>query len=89
MRDDGKDLVDFPTDFPIKIIGDATPQFEAAILDIARQHHPELLDNAIQCKVSEKGNYLSMTITVRAVSQKALDALYTALSQHPDTKMVL
>ncbi|MDX2347109.1 MAG: DUF493 domain-containing protein [Legionella sp.] len=89
MREDGSDLIDFPTDFPIKIIGEATAEFEMAILDIARQHHPELLDAAIQRKTSAEGNYLAITITIHAVSQARLDALYTALSKHPDTKMVL
>jgi putative lipoic acid-binding regulatory protein len=83
------DLISFPSDFPIKIIGDSTEQFETAILDIARQHHPELADDAIQRKTSAEGNYLAITITVRAVSQEGLDALYTALSKHPETKMVL
>ena len=89
MREDGRDIVEFPTDFPIKVIGDATSKFEAAIVEIARHHHPELSDDAIERNISAKGTYLSITITVRAESQKALDALYTELSRHPDTKMVL
>ncbi|MCH9764177.1 MAG: DUF493 domain-containing protein [Gammaproteobacteria bacterium] len=88
MRDDTS-LVTFPSDFPIKIIGDVTDNFEQDILTIAREHHPELKDDAIQRKQSAAGNFLSLTITVRAVSQPALDALYQALSKHPDAKMVL
>ncbi|MCH9756036.1 MAG: DUF493 domain-containing protein [Gammaproteobacteria bacterium] len=88
MSDDAGLLI-FPSDFPIKIIGEITEQFEKDILMIARRHHPELKDDAIQRKVSQQGNYLALSITVRAVSQTALDALYTELSKHPDTKMVL
>ncbi len=83
------DLITFPSDFPIKIIGEVTTAFEADILAIARKHHPELSDDAIQRKTSAKGNYLAISITVRAVSQAALDALYDDLSKHPDVKMVL
>ncbi len=86
---DEQNLIAFPTDFPIKVIGDVTDQFEQDILDIARKHHPELEDDAIQRKMSAKGNYLAISITVWAVSQAALDALYEDLSKHPDTKMVL
>jgi len=88
MREDS-DILVFPSDFPIKIIGEVTAQFEKEIVAIARKHHPELEDDAIQLKKSGQGHYLSITITVRAVSQTALDALYTELSKHPDTKMVL
>jgi uncharacterized protein len=89
MSNNKDDLISFPSDFPIKIIGDSTEHFEQAVLEIARQHHPELADDAIQRKTSAEGNYLAITITVRALSQEGLDALYTALSKHPDTKMVL
>ena len=88
MSDDSGVLV-FPSDFPIKIIGEATAQFEQDILAIARRHHPELKEDALQCKKSGQGNYLAISITVQAVSQTALDALYEELSKHPDTKMVL
>jgi uncharacterized protein len=89
MNNNNSDLITFPSDFPIKIIGNVTPTFEQDILNIAREHHPELTEDSIQLKKSAEGNYLAMTITVRAVSQAALDALYEALSQHPDAKMVL
>ncbi len=88
MSEDSGLLV-FPSDFPIKIIGEVTERFQEEILAIARKHHPELEDDAIQLKKSGQGNYLAISITVRAVSQTALDALYTELSKHPDTKMVL
>jgi putative lipoic acid-binding regulatory protein len=38
---------------------------------------------------STKGNYLSLTVTVRATSREQLDNLYRALSSHPMVKMVL
>ena len=82
------ELITFPTDFPIKIIGNCTPQFETTVLEIARLHHPELKEEAIQRKTSASGSFLSITITVHAMSQEGLNALYTELSQHPDTKMV-
>ncbi|MDF1646870.1 MAG: DUF493 domain-containing protein [Legionellaceae bacterium] len=86
---DSSSLIKFPSDFLIKIIGEVTEQFEQDILDIAHKHHPELEKSAIQSQKSAKGNYLAISITVHAVNQHALDALYEELSKHPDTKMVL
>lgn len=89
MTHDDLNILEFPSDFPIKIIGEVTEQFEEKMLEIIRRHHPELEESAIRKNVSGQGTYLAMTVIVRAESKEALDALYAELSQHPDTKMVL
>lgn len=87
--DEKSSLLTFPCDFPIKVIGEVSVQFEADVLNIARRHHPELQESAIQRKTSKQGNFLAISITVQATSQATLDALYEELSKHPDTKLVL
>lgn len=82
-------LMTFPCDFQIKIIGEHHDSFALEIIDIARQHFPTLQDSAIQKRPSQQGNYLALSITVHALDQTSLDALYRALTQHPSTKMVL
>lgn len=82
-------MIDFPTDFPIKIIFENVPGAIDELLDIVRQHHPELSTDAIRQQVSKKGTYLSITTTVLAQDQASLDALYRELTQHPHIKMVL
>ena len=82
-------LLDFPCDFPVKIIGEVSDQFEKDIIGIVRQHYPLLQDDAIQRQTSKQGTYLALSITVHAISQASLDALYQDLSTHPGTKMVL
>ncbi len=89
MTSDNSNLLEFPSDFPVKIIGEVSEQFEDNMLAIVRRHHPDLEESAIRKNISGQGNYLAITVTVRAESQAALDALYAELSQHPDTKMVL
>lgn len=90
MKDDETSgLIEFPCDFPIKVIGDLTEAFAEELLVIARKHHPEITEDAITTKVSKAGNYLSVTITVHTESQEALDALYADFVKHPSTKMVL
>jgi uncharacterized protein len=82
-------LLTFPCDFPVKIIGEVSEQFESDIIKIVRQHYPNLQDDAIQRQTSKQGTYLALSITVHAISQATLDALYQDLSKHPGTKMVL
>ena len=82
-------MIEFPCQFPIKIMFKNQPNTGDELLAIVRRHHPELLDTAIQQQTSQNGNYCSITATVEAKNQEALDALYLELTQHPNIKMVL
>lgn len=84
-----KTLLEFPCDFPIKIIGKNTTNFPIDITDITRKHFPQTEDDAINFQRSENGNYLSITIVLYVHDQKTLDTLYRELTQHVDVKMVL
>ncbi len=86
---DKKTLMEFPCDFKIKIIGNNSALFVTEISTIARKHFPDLKDEAICSQPSKQGNFLAFTITVYALDQATLDALYRELSKHPETKMVL
>ena len=79
----------FPCDFPIKVVGHQRADFEARIVTITRQHAPDLGESAVRSRASQGGKYLAVTVTVRATSQAQLDALYRALSGADDVLMVL
>lgn len=81
--------MEFPCNFQIKIIGDNKHLFIEEIVSIARKHFPGIEDDKISTKQSQRGNYLAISITVLALDQDSLDALYEELTSHPDTKMVL
>ncbi|PJD93897.1 MAG: hypothetical protein CK424_01170 [Legionella sp.] len=82
-------LMVFPCDFPIKIIGNATPNFLQDIITIVHHHFPDTPDSAITTQLSGQGKYQSITAVVVALDQMTLDALYKDLTQHPDIRMVL
>ncbi|WP_133127329.1 HP0495 family protein [Legionella nagasakiensis] len=84
-----KTLLQFPCDFPIKVIGINKEMFVSEIITIARKHFPALENKSISTQPSQQGNYLSITIIVYAQDQITLDALYMELTRHPDIKMVL
>jgi len=84
-----KTLITFPCDFPLKIIGHASPNFFAEMIAIIRMHFPLTPDTAIRSTLSEQRNYQSISAIVLAVDQPGLDALYQDLSRHPDIQMVL
>jgi putative lipoic acid-binding regulatory protein len=82
-------LLEFPCDFPLKIMGATAPDFAQTIVAIVLKHAPDFDVAAIEMRPSKAGNYLSLTCTVRAVSQAQLDALYRELTSHPMVKVVL
>ena len=83
------ELLEFPCDFPIKIMGRTTEAFEGLVLEIVRRHVPDLGEGAVSSRSSREGRYTSLTVTVRARSREQLDALYKELSEHPDIKVVI
>ncbi|MBI5785320.1 MAG: DUF493 family protein [Rhodocyclales bacterium] len=82
-------LIEFPCDFPIKVMGKATDGFAQAVADVVLKHAPDFDAATMEMRPSKAGNYLSLTCTIRATSQAQLDALYRELSGHPMVKVVL
>jgi len=87
---DGADsLLEFPCDFPIKVMGAAREGFAQAMLEVVLRHVPDFDGATMEMRASSGGNYLSLTCTVRATSRTQLDALYRDLTGHPWVKIVL
>ncbi len=82
-------LIDYPSAFPIKVMGRQGEGFVDAIAHIARQFDPTFDAATIETRPSKAGNYLGVTITITATSRTQLDELYRTLSTHPMVKVVL
>jgi putative lipoic acid-binding regulatory protein len=82
-------LIDYPCQFPIKVMGLNVDGFTEAVVSIAAQFDPSFGPNAVQTRPSSGHKYLGVTITVTATSRAQLDELYRTLSTHPLVKMVL
>ncbi|MDT3737418.1 MAG: DUF493 domain-containing protein [Denitratisoma sp.] len=82
-------LLQFPCDFPIKVMGQRQDGFAQAVLEVVLRHAPDFDAAAMEMRPSAKGNYMSLTCTIRAVSREQLDTLYQELSGHPLVKVVL
>ena len=82
-------LIEYPCDFPIKVMGEQVDGFVDAMLMIVRHFDPEWRDDRMTQRPSSAGKYLGLTLTVRATSREQLDELYRTLSSHPMAKVVL
>lgn len=81
--------LEYPCDFPIKVLGSTQAGFAQAVLEIVRRHAPEFDGASMEMKTSKRGRYLSITCVIRATSRDQLDGLYRELCDHPMVVMVL
>jgi len=89
MSEERTTLLEFPCDFPLKIMGSKHPEMASTVTTVVISHAPDFDTETIEVRESSKGNYLSLTCTIRATSQLQLDNLYRELSSHPLVKVVL
>lgn len=89
MSETAQTLLKFPCDFPIKVMGHLVDTFAQEICSLVQQHDPVFDPSRVEMRPSKHGNYLSLTVMVRATSKHQLDTLYRALTSHPMVKVVL
>lgn len=81
-------LLEFPCEFPLKIMGDHHEAFAETILAVVQQHAPDTQAHHVRTRLSSKGNYISATVVVTATSKQQLDNIYLSLTSHPMVKVV-
>ena len=84
-----KSLIEYPSRFPIKVMGANVDGFVHAVTQIARQLDPTFDATSVELRDSKAGKYLGITITITATSREQLDEVYRTLSTHPMVKVVL
>jgi uncharacterized protein len=82
-------LIEYPSQFPIKVMGQKVEGLVAAITHVAHQFDPAFDASTIELRESSGGKYLGVTITITATSRDQLDEIYRTLSTHPMVKVVL
>ena len=84
-----RSLIEYPSRFPIKVMGVNGDGFVHAVTAIARSFDPDFDAATIELRPSSGSKYMGVTITVNATSREQLDELYRTLSTHPMVKVVL
>jgi hypothetical protein len=84
-----KSVLEFPCEFPIKMMGRDTPEFRALARTLVEKHAGAVTDSAVQAATSRNGRFVSVTVTITATSQQQLDDLYRDVSSQDDVLMAL
>jgi len=77
---DRDELFQFPTEFPIKVMGRDSESFRTLTLAIVERHAGPLAPERISERTSSKGRFLALTYTIRAESRAHLDRIYQDLT---------
>lgn len=82
-------LIEFPCDFPIKVMGETHADFATEIIKTIQTILPSFNASQIEMRGSSGGKYISLTCTVYVTSKPQLDDIYRALTAHPMVKVTL
>lgn len=82
-------LIDFPSEFPIKVMGETETQFPETVIMLIQSIIPTFNPINIESRASSSGKYTSLTCTVHVESQVQLDDIYRLISAHPLVKFAL
>lgn len=73
-------VMEFPCDFPIKVVGRTDDEFHAQVCEIVCRHDDAFTpEERLQHRHSSSGKYQSLTLILRATSKEQIDAVYQDL----------
>jgi putative lipoic acid-binding regulatory protein len=86
---ENKPLQEFPSEFPIKVMGRRDSDLRALTQTIVERHAGTLPERSIKTRTSADGNFLALTYTITATSREQLDAIYRELTACESVLMAL
>lgn len=85
----GEELLQFPTDYPIKVVGRPSAEFRARFHAVVLKHVPDVETDRISERLSENGNFLSISYNIVAESREQVIALAKDLAAAEGVLMVI
>ncbi|EMH8920119.1 DUF493 family protein YbeD [Proteus mirabilis] len=87
MKTKLNELLEFPCSFTYKVMGHAKPELVDQVVEVIQRHAPG--DYTPSVKLSSKGNYHSVSVTINATHIEQVETLYKELGELELVRMVL
>lgn len=81
--------IEFPCDYPIKVLGRQRDDFETVVIEVFERHAPGFDSDTIVARGSSKGTFVSLTVTITATGRDQLKALHEDLMATGLVQMVI
>ncbi|WP_020409356.1 HP0495 family protein [Hahella ganghwensis] len=81
--------IEFPCDYPLKVIGHAEPDFKEVVVEIVKEHYPAFTESSVEVIDSRNGRFASLRFSIVAESEDHVKTLFVALKAHKYVQMVL
>jgi len=83
--------IEFPCEFPIKVLGVQSDAFREHVRTVFSEHAADFdAHSSVKERPSGKGTFLAMTVVIEATGKPQLDAIHAALMTKPElVKMVI
>lgn len=80
IQEQAETLLEFPCKFPVKAMGRDIDGFKELVEKIVFEYADVYPDEPVTANFSETGKFVSVTVTIEAVSKAQLDRIYQALT---------
>ena len=88
MKEDQAVKIQFPCDYPIRIVGFSAPDYKDFVVRVVTSHAPDFAGQ-VKMKTSSNGKYMSATVVIRATGEPQLKALFEEFKASGRIQMVL
>lgn len=89
MNDSKPPKIEFPCDYPIKVMGVTCAELRDHVMIVMERHAPGFDQQAVTIRDSKKGNYQSLTVTITATGEQQLKAIFVDLKTSSLVRLVL
>ena len=89
MEKEGAPRIEFPCQYPIKVMGLDVDNFSDAIIEIIRRHAPDLDNDNISFRPSRHGKYLAVNVIITARGVGQIQDIFEDLKASGRVAMVL
>ena len=89
MIDKEPPKIEFPCEYPIKVMGEANALFHQHVLGIMDKHAAGFDRSKVSVRDSKKGRWQSITIIITATGSSQLADIFKELKSNSLVKMVL
>ena len=81
--------IEFPCDYPIKVMGETCEEFREHVFMVMERHAPGFDQAKVSIRDSRKATYQSVTVTITATGKEQLEAIFIDLKTSSRVRMVL